>query len=55
MTRSEKSEYWFKQFTAYKAYEGSKSSFAELNQLPLRSFYGWCSKFEAIENTAESP
>lgn len=54
MTKSERKEFWFKHYTEYQVYEGSKLSYAELNQLKPRSFYGWCHKFEASDKLTQN-
>ena len=46
MTKAEIKEYWFKHFSEFQNYKGTKSSYAKLHQLKQKVFYSWCKKFE---------
>jgi hypothetical protein len=52
MTKSATNEYWFKHYTAFQNFKGTKSSYAKLHDLKLKSFYSWCKKFEATPTKA---
>lgn len=54
MTKSEKREHWFKHYTGYLAYKGTKLSYAELNHLNPKSFRFWCNRFEESERVHQA-